>query len=204
MLWIILENWIRMRRRMRIKTGLVSKIMKKPTLQLKGRFFVVMTFIMLFGTVASLKAQSELFKSLKDKYEIAAELYFYASTLRMINISRDPNFDEMVEDIEKMTFYQIKEFPVKEMRAISKEFKEEEGFEELMTVESKEQTLYVLGKSDEEFVALLKNEEAVLAIDLQGMIRIDKIPELINSLNADNFLNVFEFGKSERSEHSNQ
>ncbi len=189
---------------MRTKLGLVSKLMKKPTLPFKGRFFLVMTVVIIVIASGPLKAQSELFKSLGTEYELGAELYFYASTLRMININRNPNFDEMVEDIEKMTFYQINEFSIKDIRAISNKFREEEGFEKLMSVEGKEQTLYVLSKDDEEFVALLKTEESTIAVDILGMIRIEKIPELINSLSADNFLNVFEFGKSERQEHSNE
>ena len=66
------------------------------------------------------------------------------------------------------------------------------------------ETFYILGKNENEFVALLKTDKDLIAINLKGMIRINKIPDLINSLNADNFLNVFEVGKGERREHKEE
>ncbi len=188
---------------MRIRTGLIRKSVKKPTLLQKGRFFLVLTFLYMPGFHNSIQAQSDVFKSIGKQYELGAELYFYASTLRMININRDPNFDEMIEDIKKMTFYQVNDFPISELKSFSKKFRDEEGFEELMTIEGKQQTLYILGKDEDEFIALLKTDEGVVAVDIMGMIRIDKIPDLINSFKTDNFLNVFEVGKSERNEHGN-
>ncbi len=182
----------------------VGKLFEKPALIFKGRFFLGFICILIMEAVTPVKAQSELFKSLQESYDLNVELYFYASTLRMINLTRDPNYNEMVKDIEKMIFYQINDVPINEIRAISKKFIEEEEFEELMSVEGKEETFYVLGKNENEFVALLKTDKDLIAINLKGMIRINKIPDLINSLNADNFLNVFEVGKDERREHKEE
>ena len=160
----------------------VGKLIEKPALIFKGRFFLGFICILIMEAGTPLKAQSELFKSLQESYDLNVELYFYASTLRMINLSRDPNFDEMVKDIEKMIFYQINDVPTNEIRAISKRFIEMEEFEELMSVEGKDETFYVLGKNENEYVALLKADKDLVAINLKGMIRIHKIPDLINSL----------------------
>jgi len=170
----------------------------------KSPGFSLKPWILLFSlslmTSISSPAQSKLFASLQDSPSLDTELYFYASTLRMINIQRNPGFDEMVKDIRRMKFFKLRDYKINEIRELAGQFKEE-GFEELMTMEGKDETFYILGRSDDEFISLVKAEGDMIAVSLEGKIGVHKIPELIESLNADNFLDVFEIGRDERKEH---
>ena len=179
----------------------IQNNVNKPAV-LSSRLLVWVIAVLFVFSTNPVQSQNELFKTLKDSYNVNAELYFYASTLRMINISRDPNFDELVRDIDKMTFYQLDELPSAEIRQFVSQLYSEYGFEEMITVDSKEETIYVVGKEESEFIAIIKSGGFTMAVDLEGKIRVDKIPELVNSLNADSFLNVFEIGKDERREHA--
>lgn len=161
----------------------------------------ILVFWGLIITTAPSFGQNQLFTSLKQDDKLEAELYLYPSTLRMINIANNQGFDEMVKDIEKIVFYKLPGRDNREIRELAARFIEEEDFEELMTLSSKEETVYLLGDDSDEIVALVRTDGDFLALNLQGMIGIHKIPELINSLNSDNFLNVFEIGRSERKEH---
>ena len=60
----------------------VGKLFEKPALIFKGRFFLGFICILIMEAVTPVKAQSELFKSLQESYDLNVELYFYASTIR--------------------------------------------------------------------------------------------------------------------------
>ena len=198
MRWTILRNLIPMLK-MAIKPKLNRVLKFKPSSFLGSRFFLLSLSII--GLSVQGSAQSDLFNDLAKTYDLNAELYFYASTLRMINIQRDPAFDEMVSDIDKMKFFQIGDMSSTEIRKLASRFREEENFEELMTMDGKKEMLYIMANDDDEYIALFRSGDGVIAVDLMGKIGVSKIPDLINSISADNFLNVFEVGKGERREH---
>ena len=59
-----------------------------------------------FGLANLVFAQTKTTQALDDKYE-GLSLYFYKNTLRMLNQTDDPSFDELIKDIEKMKFMMI-------------------------------------------------------------------------------------------------
>jgi hypothetical protein len=62
--------------------------------------------LILFSTVSLVFSQTKTTQALDDKYD-GLTLYFYRNTLRMLNQSEDPSFDELIKDIEKMRFLMI-------------------------------------------------------------------------------------------------
>ncbi|MEM8939690.1 MAG: hypothetical protein AAGC64_10130 [Bacteroidota bacterium] len=113
----------------------------------------------------------------------------YPSTLRMINISGDPNYNELVSDIEKILIYRLDSATVASDDYDSWiETYEDVGFEEYINLYGK-QTMKILGK-EEEYVGLLKVEEKLLTFYLRGDIAFHKIPKLIQSFRKGDLLNV--------------
>ncbi|MEM0939298.1 MAG: hypothetical protein AAF600_16995 [Bacteroidota bacterium] len=113
----------------------------------------------------------------------------YPSTLRMINISGDANYNELVSDIEKILIYRLDSITIMSEDYDSWiETYENVGFEEYINLYGK-QTMKILGKG-EEYVGLLKVEEKLLTFYLKGEIAFHKIPNLIQSFRKGNLLNV--------------
>ena len=114
-------------------------------------------------------------------------LCFYPSTLRMINISQDPKFNELVNDIEKVLIYTLDSATI-----ASKTYGdflsnyENEGYEEYISLYGK-QKVKVIGKEDE-YVGVIAAEENAMCFYLRGSIPFAKIPELIQSFQSDNLL----------------
>ena len=111
----------------------------------------------------------------------------YPSTLRMINLAQDPNFNEMVNDIEKVLIYTLDS-----ATAISKSYKdlikdyEEAGFEEYVSLYGK-QTMRIIGKENE-YVGVAGTDENVIAFYLKGDIPFGKIPALFQTFQRSDML----------------
>ncbi|WP_462248243.1 DUF4252 domain-containing protein [Ekhidna sp.] len=111
----------------------------------------------------------------------------YPSTLRMINLAQDPNFNEMVNDIEKILVYTLDS-----ATAVSKGYKEmlkeyeAEGFEEYVTVYG-EQHMRIIGK-EEEYIGIVSTKENAIAFYLRGEIPFGKIPTLLQSFQSSDML----------------
>ncbi len=111
----------------------------------------------------------------------------YPSTLRMVNLAQDPNFNEMVNDIEKVLIYSLDS-----TTAVSKSYKdllrnyEDVGFEEYVTMLG-EQEMRIIGK-EEEYVGVLATKENAIAFYLRGDIPFAKIPTLLESFQSADML----------------
>ncbi len=111
----------------------------------------------------------------------------YPSTLRMVNLAQDPNFNEMVNDIEKVLIYTLDSATAasKSYKDLLKEY-EAEGFEEYMTIYGK-QEMRIVGK-EEEYVGVLSAEGNAIAFYLRGDIPFGKIPTLLESFQSSDML----------------
>ena len=66
-----------------------------------------MRFILLILISSTLAfGQTKTTEALDDKYE-GVSVFFYRNTLRMLNQTDDPAFDDLIKDIEKMRFMMI-------------------------------------------------------------------------------------------------
>ena len=113
----------------------------------------------------------------------------YPSTLRMINISGDPDFYELVNDIEKILIYNLDSTTIASGSYSSwiSEY-EEIGFEEYISLYGK-QTMKIFGKEDQ-YIGLMKAEDRLLTFYLRGEIPFHKIPDLINSFREEDLLGL--------------
>ncbi len=114
---------------------------------------------------------------------------FYPSTLRMINISGDPNFYELVNDIEKVLIYTLDSTTVAEndYKSWLNDY-EEIGYEEYIRLYGK-QNVTIIGKEDE-YVGLIAADDKIITFYLRGKIPFHKIPQLIQTFQSEDVLSV--------------
>ncbi len=115
----------------------------------------------------------------------------YPSTLRMINIKKDPAFYEMVNDVEKLLIYIMDSGTssddsytdwTNDYRAL--------GYEEYIAMTGKV-NLIILGK-EEEYVGVSGGDGRVAAFYLRGAIAFQKIPKLIETFESGDMLTLLQ------------
>lgn len=160
---------------------------------------ILILSLIVFSTLGF--AQSKVIEQLKVDNRTDASLYFYPSTLRMINLQHNEEFNELVRDIKRMIFLKFNRNhfdQIKFMNAIL-ELQQEESMEEYIVIDGKEQKLYLLGKeSPASTVAMAYFQDEYYAFDITGSISLSELPKLYEQLsNADSglkqdFSNIFE------------
>lgn len=138
-------------------------------------------------------AQSSIISEFKENHETALSLYFYPSTLRMINIERNVEFDEMISGIKKARFFKLDSGTVTkiDLSELAEELTNE-GFEEIMFVKNKDMDLKVWGleKKNPELVVLSKSGDELMLLEINGMINVAKIPKLTQTFNQEGFIDI--------------
>lgn len=148
--------------------------------------------VLLTIPIISISAQESLIKEYAESRRPTRwmnPICLYPSTLRMINVAQDPNFNKMVNDIEKVLIYNLDSATVanKDYKAWLKSC-EEKGFEEYITVFGK-QEVRLIGRK-EEYIGLMAAEGSAMAFYLRGEIPFEKIPALMETFRSDNVLSL--------------
>lgn len=153
---------------------------------MKLRLFLFIAFLAVSGVVS---AQSKTTEALAKKHSDALSLFFYNNTLRMLNQSNDPNFDELIKDIEKMKFLLIKKdektFNTTGYKQLVSEYKSE-AFEEIMTsrFEGKNFDVFLREKDGKTkaMLVLVNDKESLYVLDILGSINVSKVTDLYSTL----------------------
>ena len=154
----------------------------------------------LFLTIFSLSsyAQNSAVTDFKENHETALSLYFYPSTLRMVNIEQNPEFNEMIRQVKKARFFRMDSGTVSkdDLNNLVSELTED-GFEEVMFVKNKNMDLKVWGleTKNPELVIISKSDEELMLLEINGMINIAKIPKLAETFNQNSFLDILKLNK---------
>jgi Domain of unknown function (DUF4252) len=152
------------------------------------RIILILIFI---GSSSFVFGQTKTTQSLDDKYE-GLTLYFYRNTLRMLNQSEDPGFDELIKDIEKMRFLMIDKtkstsFSKEDYKKLLTSYQGEE-YEEMMTgrYEGRDFNVYIKEKNgDIKGTVILANDStSLMVLDILGKIALDKAPELFKAIDG--------------------
>lgn len=153
---------------------------------MKFRILLILSFVA-WSAIAS--AQSKTTEALAKKHTDALSLFFYNNTLRMLNQTNDPNFDELIKDIEKMKFLMIKKdeknFNSNGYKALVGDYKAE-AFEEIMTsrFEGKNFDVFLKEKDGKTkgMLVLVNDKESLYVLDILGSININKVTDLYSTL----------------------
>ena len=156
------------------------------------RLILTLIFLLTFSSVIC--AQNSAITEFKDNHNTSLALYFYPSTLRMINLQRNPEYDEMIKEIEKARFFKLDSGAATQadIAVLGNELRKA-GYEEMMVMKSKKNDIEVLGleKHTPEIVVISRNGNECMLLELKGMINIAKIPKLMEAFNSGAFLDVF-------------
>lgn len=134
-----------------------------------------LSFFLLFLVFYSVEAQIASIKQLKESDKASLDLYFYPSTIRMLNIEKDPSFFEMVKDVKSLRVMTVdtSKLAKSEFRKIKSGILEEQ-YEELASMRSgnSDITLLALYNGDDmkALVALVAQESSYMFVVLDGSI----------------------------------
>ncbi len=128
---------------------------------------------------------------IKDFAESRRDLKYclYPSTLRMVNLKKDPSFNEAVSGIKKLLVYKLDSATTasKEYLIWVKAYPKH-GFEEYLTMNGA-MDLLIYGKK-EEFVGLSGSGRNIIAFYLKGEVALQKVPELIRNFDGSGVLSL--------------
>lgn len=164
---------------------------------IKNRIYITLIFIAVF---LSVNAQEDLFKDFAESHKERA-FCFYPSTLRMLNIANNPEFNEIVNDIDKLLIYKLDSISGADKLYIKMidDFKSN-GFEEYVFIEGGGNDMYLLGSTqikDKEYVGIVINDEISLAFFLKGDIGWEQIPKMISSFQKGDFIDILDLNFTE-------
>ena len=166
---------------------------------------LILLFLLMAGMLPSLKAQETPFKAYADTHK-DRKFCFYPSTLRMINIAKNPDYNELVNGIEKLLIYTLDSAAKagQSYKSIITTYKKI-GFEEYVTMAGGKTNFILYGKENKDenqFVGVMKSEDAVYAFYMRGQIGWQKIPALMQSFQSEDVMNIFDLKNVGRGNHS--
>ncbi len=143
----------------------------------------------LFG--AEVHAQAKATEQLNERYQDALTLYFYKNTLRMLNQTEDPAFDELIKDVEKLKFLMIKKdktgFTKKDYTVLVNAYKQEQ-YEEMLTsrMDGRKFDVYIKeqGGRVKGTILLVSDSTSLMVLDVLGRVAIDKAGALFQTLDG--------------------
>ena len=135
------------------------------------------------------QAQTKTTELLDEKHD-GTSLYFYKNTLRMLNQKEDPEFDDMIKDIEKIRFLMIDRqedtFTEADYRKLKSDYTKKELYEEIMNgrLEGRNLNVYVREKSGDVkgTIIIASDSSNVYVLDILGKIALDKAAALFKMI----------------------
>lgn len=129
----------------------------------------------------------------KSTYEPRFSIAMYPSTIRMINLQENPQFDQTFQQIEKLGIYMYNEwYEVDDLTMAFRAGVRQEGYEELFSVNSKDLKIAAYENHDSRnpnILAYSVSDSSFTLYDLHGMVDIAKLPDLMNSFSEEDFIN---------------
>lgn len=157
--------------------------------------FLLICFLLMVGPFA--KAQTETTTALNKQFDDALTLYFYKNTLRMLNQSENPEFDDLIKEIEKMKFLVIKKnsdnFGPSDYKKLVSGYKGE-SYEEIMSSRMEGKNFDVFLKENggvtKGMIILANDSSSLYVLDILGKVELNKVTKLFNEID-----NSAEIGK---------
>ena len=140
-----------------------------------------------------LLAQQDILKSFADTASIN-KYCLYASTLRMINLAQNPDYNKMVENIEKLLIYSLDSTAKKDKsyHTVFEKYRTQ-GYSKYASMWGGGTNFSIYGNESRtnELVGLFEAKNDLYVFYLIGMVDISKIPALLQSFNRDDMFDVF-------------
>lgn len=153
----------------------------------------LLLILFVMGLMQPLFAQQDMIKAYAGS---AAKNYycFYPSTLRMINLTGNPDYNQMVEGVEKLLVYILDSTAMadKSYLAVMDQYIKN-GFEEYANIWGGQMDFSIYGREGKpnELTGIVKTETDLFAFYLIGSIDFAKTPSLIQNFKRSDMLNIF-------------
>ena len=116
-------------------------------------------------------------------------MFFYSSTLKMLNTENNPELADILKDIEEIRVLNYnkaeQKFTREDYRGLKNSLKEED-YNNIMMINEKGNSINLYSREKHGktvgFVALVENRESLVLIDLIGTIDVKKFMELKQKL----------------------
>lgn len=151
----------------------------------------IATFIAGLAIAVTSLAQTQTTNDLQKRFDDSFALYFYNSTLKMLNQTEDKDFDELVKDIEKMKFLMIDKgatnFSIQDYKNLIKGYKSED-YENMMTARSDGRNFDVYLREENDrvkgTVILVNDSSQLYVLDIVGRVQPDQVTKFFSSFDG--------------------
>jgi hypothetical protein len=135
--------------------------------------------------------QSKSVSRFRADFKESSNMFFYSSTLKMLNTENNPEFADLLKDIEEIRVLNYDKATVKfsneDIRGL-KTALQNEKFNSIMEFQEKGNSIHLYSREKHGktvgFVAIIDNTENLLLIDLIGSIDVKKFMELKHQLDT--------------------
>jgi hypothetical protein len=165
----------------------------------------IVFLIILLGLFRPVSGQEQPLKDYADAHK-ESKFCFYPSTLRMINIAQNPDYNDLVNGIEKLLVYSLDSSAKADQsyKDIINSYREI-GFEEYAAMYGGKTNFFLYGKENKDenqFVGVMKSEDEVYAFYMRGQIGWQKIPALMQNFQSEDVMNIFDLKQAGRGNHT--
>ncbi len=140
-----------------------------------------------------------------EEHKTRDSYFLYPSTLRMVNLENNQEFNDMIKDLERgrYTTYPKSDAFKTQIRELQKALIND-GYEEVLEIKNKEIQARVLlmERKTPILFATIYDKENVHLLEIKGLINPVKIPDLMQSFNDEQFLNIFKLGNRGNQNHN--
>ncbi len=165
-------------------------------------------FVLAFTCSFASLAQSRTVNNFLEEHSPSQELFLYPSTLRMVNLEKNPDFYMMVREVDKLRvlMYDKNEnsFSTQTIRTLSQDI-EKEDYQELMTFQTGDQQVYLYSLGDDDttegVVGLVETDDAIILTDLEGFVNLAAMLKLFQGdFNFENIASIVDIAAQVRKE----
>jgi len=147
--------------------------------------------VILLFCVLGIQGQSKSIASFREDHKESSNVFFYSSTLKMLNTDNNPQLGDLLREIEEIRVLNYdkekQNFTRDDIVSLKTALKDEDYVNLMMTNENGNSlNLYSRQKRGKTvgFVALVENKESLILIDLIGNIDVKKFLELKQKLDT--------------------
>lgn len=165
--------------------------------------------VVLLAILIPASGQSKTTLNVEEEYEASLVLFFYKNTLRMLNQQESPEFDQLIENIEKMKFLLVDKtkgnFGKTEYQKLVTAYKQED-FEPIVTsrIEGRNFDVFLrdMKGSKPGTVVLVNDSSSLYILDMVGKIDVTQVGTLMNTIDGNSDIGKRIRGFTERDSES--
>ncbi len=149
----------------------------------------VLFFIFLVVTNVVVAAQSKSIEKFRKLHKEDQNVFFYSSTIKMLNAENEPEFADLIKDIDKVMvlLYEKEKQKIKkqEITGLQNDLHKEK-YVPLLVINENGNTINLYKRDKKEktvgFAALVDNKDNFVIIDVKGSIDFKKFIEFKNKI----------------------